>query len=119
MPSGARSGEVGVGESEMGTATLVPRRHQIDALGPRPGRAADLTKWSEGVAAIESYRERWGVQAPLSARGMEPSAQGLARLPVRQLASWLGLKKAVDDVRRELGRTDDRSPELAHSHGRG
>jgi conjugative relaxase-like TrwC/TraI family protein len=119
MPSGARDGEVGVGESEIGTASLVPRRYQIDALGPRPGMAADLAKWSEGVVAIENYRERWGVDAPLSARGTEQSTQDLARLPVRQLASYLGLEKAVDDVRRFLGRTDHRSPELAHSHDRG
>jgi hypothetical protein len=43
-----------------------------DAVGERPKTPSERGAWKQAVEAVETYRQRWGINDPGSALGQEP-----------------------------------------------
>ena len=108
----------GVGERRRMTADLVPGRHLLAALGPRPASAAGLETWCRGARAVEDYRERFGVADRIHPVGV--AGPGLSDLAPARLAAHLRVARQIDETRRQLGRPPWRELDgVALERGRG
>ncbi|MDA8359304.1 MAG: relaxase domain-containing protein [Actinomycetota bacterium] len=107
----AWSGGVGVAEARRPMAGLLPAAFHLRALGARPGHPDALDVWMKGVSAIDGYRKRWPAQGVRSAEDFDrPLAfTDMSAMPSQRLADHLATMRVVDDVRRRLGRSTDRS----------
>jgi conjugative relaxase-like TrwC/TraI family protein len=102
---------IGVGEGVHPPSRVVPARHLLAALGPRPSSPPLLETWQEGARAVADYRARWGVEDRDRPLGVTGAGGVLAALPARRLADHLATSRQLDDVRRRLGREIGRGAE--------
>lgn len=94
-------GSVGVAESRHAPGTCVPAQHLIRALGPRPVAADSQPVWQRAAAAIDHYRQRWGVEHDTRLLGAD--RDHLAGLSHRRLADHLEVSRTVREALVSLG----------------
>ena len=92
---------VGVAEPRHAPGTCVPAPHLIHALGPRPATADGQPVWQRAAAAIDRYRQRWGVERDTRLLGTD--RDHLAGLPHRRLADHLEVSRTVREALVSLG----------------
>ena len=102
---------VGVREPLQARGAVVPGRHLLHALGPRPLDPAAHEVWIGAARTVEAYRERWGLQ-----RATEPlgptSATVLASFPPARLAEHARACQVLASARARLGRRGPAVPEI-------
>lgn len=100
----------GVSEPRHALRGIIPPGHLLRALGPRPLLADQQRVWQLGAAAIERYRQRWGVTSRAHPLGLDEAGDAvssravLAALGTRRLADHLEVRRTLDGVARQLGR---------------
>jgi len=102
---------IGVVEGVHPPSQVVPARHLLAALGPRPRSPGLLAAWQDGAKAVAAYRSRWGVEDRDRPLGVTGAGGVLAALPARRLADHLATTRHLDDVRRRLERDIGRRAE--------
>ena len=82
-----------------------------DAVGERPQTPSERGAWRQAVEAVETYRQRWGIDDPGSALGQEPKtmAQKRDRIDVERR---LSPERESGATRDREGPSVDRSLEL-------
>lgn len=113
---------LGVDEPPLALRDLVPSAVVARTLGPRPTGAEDQAVYRLGAAAIDGYRQRWGLHDTTTVLGVDGSPSSLASMPARRLAEHLEVERTLRDVARELGReimVRDRGHELAQGRALG
>jgi conjugative relaxase-like TrwC/TraI family protein len=95
----------GVAERRLAPRWLVPSPAAVAELGPRPVDPGGQGSWRRAAAALDHYRDRWGLGGPgVTAPGTDRLGP-LAAMPAGQLAERVLLARQLDDVRRQLGRS--------------
>jgi conjugative relaxase-like TrwC/TraI family protein len=102
--------QVGVSEEIAPRRTVVPGRHVLRALGPRPLDPADHRVWRDAARAIDDYRVRWGVTRTPDVLGVDST--GLAALPTARVIDHLRTEQHVAAARARLGRREPHIMEL-------
>jgi hypothetical protein len=93
-----------------------PPAHLAGLLGDLPGKPHALGSWVAAAAAIDTYRERYGIDDVTSAFGLMPSDPEQREERERALAYVRQLAREVEAIEpqqeRGLGRDRPASPEL-------
>lgn len=106
------SRHVGVAEEVHAPRKVVPSRHLIAALGPRPVDPKHHEVWRDGARAIEDYRQRWGLRGSEEPLGVAAGGQSLSSLPAPRLADHVRTTRTIEIARQRLGRTEPRAMEI-------
>jgi hypothetical protein len=93
-------------------AEVSPPAYLVAELGPRPSAPGERASWRQAVLAVESYRERWGVDDRHLAVGGRPTSPSQH---LQRDAAQRQLERAQRQLRPELA--IERSPEPASRGG--
>jgi conjugative relaxase-like TrwC/TraI family protein len=102
-PSGSGRTQIGVAEDVFSLRNVVPGRHLLEELGPRPVHPVDHEVWRDAAQAINDYRRRWGVARGSDALGLAALPSGIASLPTERLVAHLRTARQVETARQRLG----------------
>jgi hypothetical protein len=102
-PSGSGRTQIGVAEDIFPLRAVVPDRHLLEELGPRPVPRVDHEVWRDAARSIDDYRRRWGVTKGGDALGVEDLHSGIASFPTDRLVAHLRTARQVETARQRLG----------------
>jgi hypothetical protein len=106
------AGAVGVTEPLHRRADVIPGRHLLEVLGPRPLDPHAHQVWCDAARAVEAYRGRWGLTRAPDAFGLGDPPVPRAALAASRLADHVRTTRVVDAARVRLGRPESPMVEL-------
>jgi conjugative relaxase-like TrwC/TraI family protein len=98
-------------------AEVSPPGYLVAELGPRPSAPVERAAWRQAVLAVESYRERWGVEDRHLALGGQGERPESPTQRLQRASAVHQLEEAQRQLRPELAieRSAEQSPELSRA----
>jgi hypothetical protein len=112
IPPVSDRAQVGVAEDRHTLRRVVPGRHLLATLGPRPLDPAGHEVWCNAARAIEDYRAHWGVTKAGDALGADALPSGISSLPTERLIEHLHTARHIETACQRLGWRPARTLEM-------
>ena len=107
--------QVGVAEDTRTLRSVVPGRHLLTTLGPRPLNPVAHEVWRDAARAIDGYRGRWGVTKGDDPLGGDMLPSGISSLPTARLIDHLQTARHIEVACQRLGWRAARTLEMDRS----